>query len=101
MKFISLNGSVLMNPYVKFSHFRDIKTSPSSFCRLDKWEEGLPVISNHHPHNVDIPITLHHQVFAHFQENCMNIHISMHDCNPIITLVVEMSKVFNCEDDRQ
>ncbi|CAJ0625519.1 7468_t:CDS:1, partial [Entrophospora sp. SA101] len=39
----------------------DMKVPPSSFCRSCKWEEVVPVIFNHRPHDADIPITLYHQ----------------------------------------
>ncbi|CAJ0627776.1 6897_t:CDS:2 [Entrophospora sp. SA101] len=78
----------------------DMKVPPSSFCRSCKWEEVVPVIFNHRPHDADIPITLYHQVFAHFQEYCTNIHISMDDCDLVIKLITQMTKAFERENDR-
>jgi hypothetical protein len=78
----------------------DMKVPPSSFCRSCKWEEVVPVIFNHRPHDADIPITLYHQVFAHFQDYCTNIHISMDDCDLVIKLITQMTKAFERENDR-
>ncbi|CAG8487826.1 3297_t:CDS:2 [Paraglomus brasilianum] len=77
---------------------------PSSFCKARKWEksqENDPIIFNHRPYSADIPVTLYHEVFAHFQENCTSCLISKDDCNSVIELTMKMTEAFKLEDDRR